>query len=155
MISCDREISSKGDKMKDTSQGQEKRKHSRLQVNFPIHFQMDGKKVDHPGITLDVSESGLLIQTFKDMLVGTRLDIEVLFPKGFELSNFQGVAEIIWKDIYYWEDWEGYQYGLKFTQILDKDRLFLKRILNDTSFLKEVCLFDKPQDHSTVIVKVK
>ena len=141
--------------MKETSQGQEKRKHPRLPVNLSIQFQMDGKEVVHPGVTLDISESGLLIQTFKDMLVGTKLNIEVLFPKSFELSNFQGVAQIIWKDIYYWEGWEGHQYGLKFTQILDKDHLLLKRLLNDPSFLKEVYLFDKPQHHSTVIVKVK
>ena len=141
--------------MKETSQRKEKRKHPRLPVSLPIKFQMDGKEVVHPGVTLDASESGLLIQTFKDMLVGTRLNIEFLFPKGFELSNFQVVAEVIWKDIYYWDDWEGYQYGLKFTQILDKDHLLLKRLLNDPSFLKEVHIFDKSQHNSTLIVKVK
>jgi hypothetical protein len=141
--------------MKETPQRKEKRKHPRLPVSLPVKFQMDGKEVVHPGVTLDISESGLLIQNFKDMPVGTRLKIEVLFPKGFELSNFQGVVEIIWKDIYSWEGWEGYQYGIKFTQILDKDHLLLKRLLNDPSFLKEVYLFDKPQHHSTLIVKVK
>jgi hypothetical protein len=89
------------------------------------------------------------------MLVGTKLNIEFLFPKGFELSNFQGVAEIIWKDINCWEGWEGYQYGLKFIQILDKDHLMLKRLLNDSSFLKEAHIIDKTDHNSTVIVKVK
>ena len=126
--------------MKDTSECKEKRKHQRLPVSLPVQFHMDGKEGVHPGVTLDVSESGLLIQTFKDMLVGTRLTIDVLFPRGFELSNFRGVTEIIWKDIYYWDDWEGYQYGLKFIEILDKDHLLLKRLLSDPSFLKEAYL---------------
>jgi hypothetical protein len=141
--------------MKETSQRKEKRKHPRLPVSLSIKFQMDGREVVHSGVILDVSESGLLIQAFKDMLVGTRLNIEILFPKGFELSNFHAVAEIIWKEIYCWEGWEGYQYGLKFIQILDKDHLMLERLLNDSYFLKEVYLFDKPQHNSTLIVKVR
>jgi hypothetical protein len=99
-----------------------------------------------PGLVLNASEGGLLIQTFKNMSIGTRIDIKVLFkvllPKGVKSAKFRTVADIIWKDTYWWEDWEGYQYGLKFIQILDEDYRKLKLILNNRSNLEEVSFAD-------------
>jgi hypothetical protein len=43
------------------------------------------------------------------MPIGTKLNIAVLFPKEFELTNLEVVAEIIWKDLHWEEDWERYQ----------------------------------------------
>jgi hypothetical protein len=54
-----------------------------------------------------------------------------LFPKGFELSNFEVLAEIVWKDIYWQENREGYQFGLKIIQILEEDYRKLKQLLDD------------------------
>jgi hypothetical protein len=54
-----------------------------------------------------------------------------LFPKGFGVANFSAVVEIVWKDICLWEDWEGYQYGLKFIKVLNKDLPKLKHFLNN------------------------
>jgi hypothetical protein len=106
-------------------------------------------------MTIDASESGLLIQTLNEMPVGARLDIEVLFPKEFEFANFKVAAEIIWRGIGYWEDWEGYQYGLRFIQISKGDHLKLGRILSNTSCLKEACLVEGPEHYPTLIVKTK
>jgi len=139
--------------MKTSSNNKEKRKHPRVLISLPLIFQINENEGVHTGLTVDASESGLLIQSFKDMPIGTRLNIKVLFPKGFELSNFHGVAEIVWKDIYGWEDWEGDLYGLKFTQVFEKDHLILKRFLSDSHFLKEIFLFDKPQHNATLTVK--
>jgi hypothetical protein len=141
--------------MKDSSRKKEKRKHPRIQVTLPLHFKMAKNPNVYPGLTMDASESGLLMQTLKDMPVNTRLNIEVLFPKGFELSNFKGVAEIIWRDICNWDDWEGYMYGLKFTQISFENYLRLKQLLADPSFQKQVELVDSPEHDSTLIVKVE
>jgi hypothetical protein len=141
--------------MEDSSRSKEKRKHERIQVTLPLHFKMVENPNVYPGLTVDASESGLLIQTIKDMPVKTRLNIEVSFPKGFELSNFKGVAEIIWKDICNWEGWEGYMYGLKFIQISHENYLRLKQLLGDSSFLKEAELIDSPERDSTLIVKVE
>ncbi len=141
--------------MEDSSRSKEKRKHARIQVTLPLHFKMVENTNVYPGLTVDASESGLLIQTIKDMPVKTRLNIEVSFPKGFELSNFKGVAEIIWKDICNWEGWEGYLYGLKFIQISYENYLRLKKLLGDSSFLKEAELIDSPEHDSTLIVKVE
>jgi hypothetical protein len=84
----------------------------------------------HGGLVVNASEVGLLINSIKNMPVGTKLNIAVLFPKGYELTNFEVLAEIIWKDLHWEEDWEGYQYGLKFIQILEEDRRELKQLLN-------------------------
>jgi hypothetical protein len=141
--------------MKDSSRKEEKRRHARIQVTLPLHFKMAENPNLYPGLTVDASESGLLIQTIKDMPIKTNLNIEVSFPKGLELSNFKGVAEIIWKDLCNWDDWEGYMYGLKFIQISHENYLRLKQLLSDPAFLKEVELIDSPEHDSTLIVKVE
>ena len=141
--------------MEDSPHSKEKRKHARIQVTLPLHFKMVENPNVYPGLTVDASESGLLIQTIKDMPVKTRLNIEVSFPKGFELSNFKGVAEIIWKDIGNWEGWEGYLYGLKFIQISHENYLRLKQLLGDSTFLKEAELIDSPEHDPTLIVTVE
>ncbi len=141
--------------MEDSTREKEKRKHARIKVTLPLHFKMGENPNFYPGLTVDASESGLLMQTLKDVPIKTRLNIEVSFPKGFELSDFKGVAEIIWKDISNWEGWEGYLYGLKFIQISCENYLRLKQLLADPSFLKEVQLIDSPEDDATLIVKVE
>jgi len=89
------------------------------------------------------------------MPLKTTLNIELLFPKGFELSNFKVAAEIVWKDICNWEDLEGYQYGLKFIQISDENNSMLKKLLADPSFTKEAQLVDSPPYDTTLVVKVE
>jgi hypothetical protein len=141
--------------MEDSSRKKEKRKHARILVGLPLHFKMVENPNVYPGLTIDASESGLLIQTIKDMPLKTRLNIEVSFPKGLRLSNFRGVAEIVWKDICNWDDWEGYMYGLKLIQISYENYLRLKQLLGDSSFLKEVELIDSPSHDATLVVKVE
>ncbi len=124
-------------------------------MRFPVNLQINEDEKGYPGLTIDASESGLLIQTLKDMPVKTTLNIEVMFPKGFELSDFKGTVEIVWKDICNWEDLEGYQYGLKFIQISDKNYPMLNKLLADPSFVKEAQLVDNPEHDATLIVNVK
>jgi hypothetical protein len=73
---------------------------------------------------------GLLINSIKNIPIGSKLNIDVLFSKGFELTNFEVLAEIIWKDLHWEEDWEGYRYGLKFIKILEEDCRKLKQLLS-------------------------
>jgi len=141
--------------MKNPSNNKEKRKHPRVLIRLPLHFQISDNEGIYPGMTIDASESGLLIQTLNEMPVGTRLDIEVLFPKEFEFANFKATAEIIWKGIGYWEDWEGYQYGLRFIQISRGDYLKLERIFSNPSCLKEAYLSEGPEHHPTLFVKAE
>jgi hypothetical protein len=82
------------------------------------------------GFVVNASEVGPLINSIKNIPIGSKLNIDVLFSKGFELTNFEVLAEIIWKDLHWEEDWEGYRYGLKFIKILEEDCRKLKQLLS-------------------------
>ena len=107
----------------------EKRRHTRVLMDLPLEYQILDAPYAHGGVVANASEAGLLILSIKSIPVGTKLNIAVLFPKEFQLSNFEVSAEIIWKEIYWKEDWEGYKYGLKFIRILDEDQWKLKDLL--------------------------
>ncbi len=113
----------------------EKRSHPRFIVDLPLEYRDGDGSCLRGGIVVNASEGGFLIETTRDMPVGTELNITVLFPKGFELANFSVVAKIVRKEPYRREDWkgvpcrEGYQYGLEFTEISHEDRLKLDSLL--------------------------
>jgi hypothetical protein len=88
----------------------------------------------HGGIVVDASETGFLIHSVEDIPIGTKLKIAVLFPREYELSNFEVSAEIIRKKIGEKGE-EGYQYGIRFTKILQEDykklrELFIAKLLS-------------------------
>ncbi len=107
----------------------ERRRASRKLLDLPLEYRVVNAPYAHGGLVVNVSEAGLLLQSVKNIPVGTKLDVVVLFPKGYELSNFNVTAEVIWKDPYWQEDWEGYRYGLKFVQIREEDYQKLKDLL--------------------------
>jgi hypothetical protein len=91
-------------------------------------------------IIANASEGGFLIESPREMSVGTELTITVLYPTGFELANFKVVAKIVWKEPY-WKGkqyWEGYRYGLEFIKILDEDRWKLDLLLSGRYYLEEM-----------------
>ena len=108
----------------------EKRRHPRLPVDMPLEYRVKDQSHAHGGLVVNASESGLLIHSVKDMPVGLKLNVVVLFPKGFELANFEVSAEIVWKDFHLYNDSSGYQYGLKIIKMLAEDHRKLKRLLN-------------------------
>jgi hypothetical protein len=63
--------------------------------------------------------------------------MKVSFPKGAEFESFRVEAETVWKDVYFWEGWEEYQYALKFVEILNGHYLKLKRLLRRLSSVEE------------------
>jgi len=107
-------------------------------LDLPLEYRVMDATDGHGGLVVNASELGLLVQSIKNLPVGTKLNIAVLFPKGFELANFEVLAEIIWKDLHWEEDWEGYQYGLRFLRILDNEYWKLKQLLDDQFHLEEV-----------------
>jgi c-di-GMP-binding flagellar brake protein YcgR len=109
---------------------EERRKYPRAFLDLPVEYRVMNAPYAHGGLVVNASEMGLLISSVKDILVGSRLNIAVLFPKGFQLTNFEASAEIIWKVYHQEEDWEGYRYGLKFTEILEEDRKKLNQLLS-------------------------
>jgi len=96
---------------------------------MPFDFRMmEGAQVSS-GLVMNASETGLLIHALKDMPIGARLTIDVLFAEGSELATFVAIAEIVWKRAPQEEQWKGYRYGLRFVQILGEDCCNLERIL--------------------------
>jgi hypothetical protein len=109
----------------------EKRRHPRFYLSLPIEFRvMDAPSV-HGAMIVNASETGLLIQSPHNMPAGTRLNIAVLFSKGFELANFEVLAEVVWTKSYSDEGRKGYELGLRFVKILEEDRQKLKHLLGN------------------------
>ena len=117
--------------MEDSGSGREKRRYPRLQLSLPIEFRVLNNKDAHGAMIVNASETGLLVQSSKNMPIGTRLTIAVLFSKGFELANFEVVAEVVWAKNHLNEGREVYQFGLRFVHILEEDRQKLKLLLDE------------------------
>ena len=109
----------------------EKRKHPRVIMNLPLEYRVSDTSKRQAGMVINASESGFLIHSIKDMPVGTRINIAVLFLKGFELTNFEVFAEVVWKDIQWEGNRERYQVGLKFVNIQEEDHRKLKELLEN------------------------
>jgi hypothetical protein len=84
----------------------------------------------HGGLVVNLSEIGLLIRSVKNMAIGTELMIAVMFPKEYELANFQVLAKVVRKEPLWEEDWEGYEYGLRFVQIFEEDLRKLRQMIS-------------------------
>ncbi len=130
--------------MEESLSNRERRSHPRFIVDLPLEYQDGDGLCLRGGIVVDASEGGFLIETTRDIPVGTELNVTVLFPNGFELTDFKVVAKIVWKKPYQREDWkgvpcrEGYQYGLQRTQISEEDRLKLDLLLSGRYDLEEM-----------------
>lgn len=122
---------------------------------MPLDFKMTEDSNQSTGLVMNASEAGLLIQTFKDMPIGQRLTIEVSSPKRPKPEKFSAMTEIIWKDVYIWDDWEAFQYGLKFTQISYADYLKLRQILSSQSNLEEVTLGEESNHRQKLMIRTK
>lgn len=110
--------------------GKERRRFPRRPLELPLEYHGIHAPFPHGGIVLNASEGGLLMQSVKTIPVGTHLEIAILFPKVFELSSFEISAEVIWKELYWREDWEGFHFGMKVTRILEGDRIKLNHVLS-------------------------
>ncbi len=108
----------------------ERREYARSLVDLPLEYRIKDLPHLHGGLVVNASEGGLLMHSPKDMPLGLKLRIVVLFLAGYELANFEVTGEIIWKDLHFYNKAEGYQYGLKITQILEEDRGKLKQLLS-------------------------
>jgi hypothetical protein len=107
-------------------------------LDLPLEYLVTNTPKAHGGLVVNVSEIGLLIRSVKNLPIGTELKIAVLFPKRYELANFEVLAQIIRKDLLWEEDWEGYEYGLKFIRIFEEDRRKLRQVLSGQFALEEV-----------------
>ena len=131
--------------MENLNEFKERRKHPRSLVDLPVEYRIKDLPHAHGGLVVNASEEGLLIHSVRDMPLGLKLNIAVLFLRGYELADFEVTAEIIWRDFHLYNQSEGYQYGLKIIQISEEDHWKLKQLLN--SQFKRGENFDRPPWH--------
>ncbi len=117
------------DKMESSKYFLDRRKHPRVRMDLPLEYLAKHDSRARGGIVVDASETGFLIYSTEDIPVGTNLKIDVLFPKGYELANFEVFGKIIWKKVDVGERAKAYQYGLEFVEILEVDYWKLKKLL--------------------------
>ena len=131
-------------RMEESLDNKEKRRYPRFLIDLPLEYRDMDDSHARGGIVANASETGFLMESGKDIPIGTELNIAVLYLEGFELANFKVTGKIVWKEPYSKEDgkgkiyWEGYQYGLEFTQILDEDRWKLNILFSGRYIAEEV-----------------
>jgi hypothetical protein len=87
-------------------------------IGLPADFHRSDWPNAGAGLGLRASVIGFRLQPFKDMPLTKKISIKVSFPKGTEFESFRVETDIVWKDVYFWEGWEEYQYALKFVKLL-------------------------------------
>ncbi len=97
---------------------------------LPLEYQVTHPSGLRKGTVVDASEGGLLIHSVDDIPVHTKLNFEVLFPKGFELNNFSAQAEIVWKSHHPSGNDDGYRYGIRFVELSEDDQWKLRQLLS-------------------------
>ena len=107
-------------------------------MNLSLESRIANVPRSHAGIVVNVSKFGFLAHSVKNMPVGTKLNSGILFPNGFELTHFEVPAEVVWKDLHWERDWEGYEYGLKFAHLLERNYRKLRQLLNNRLQTEEI-----------------
>jgi hypothetical protein len=107
----------------------DRRKHPRVCMDLPLEYLAKYDSRARGGIVVDASETGFLIYSTEDIPVGTNLKIDVLFPKEYELANFEVFGKIVWRKVEVGERTNTYRYGLTFVQIVEEDYWKLKKLL--------------------------
>ncbi len=116
--------------MERTSGNKERRKSPRFDTDWPLEYRTTDALDAYGGIAVNGNDVGLCIHSIRDMPVGTRLNIVVLYQKEFQLTCFEVLADIIWKDLCLKENWKGYQYGLEFVQIEAENLRKIKKLFS-------------------------
>ena len=124
----------------------DRRTSPRVWMYLPLEYQLKHALRACGGIVVDASETGFHISSTENIPIGTILKIDVLFPKKYELANFEVLAEIVWKKVSVDMRGKGFQYGLRFVQILEEDCRKLKELLSDRSASEDLAdhLWNKP-----------
>ena len=128
----------------------DRRKYSWIIMEFPIEWKISDLPRAHGALTVNLSETGLLIESVSDLSVGETLSLVVLFPKEFALKSLRASAEIVWKEIYWKKEWEGFRYGLRITELEEEELWKLQQILTGRFQIGEIFAFcDDGQKQTT------
>lgn len=126
--------------MEGSSNKRERRSYPRFIIDLPLEYRDMDDSCLRGAIVVNASEGGFLIESPRDLPVGTELSITVLYPKECELDNFKVTAKIVRKGPHWKGDWKGYQYGLELIQILEEDRWKLNVLLGGRFNLEQTLI---------------
>ena len=98
-------------------------------MDLPVEYRIPNIPRAHGALTINLSEAGLLIQSVSNLPVGTMLNLVVIFHRGFELKDLKVSAEIVWKEVCWKEQWKGFEYGLRFTEVEEEELWKLYQLL--------------------------
>jgi len=108
----------------------ERRKHPRFTVELPLDYSIENR--DHyGGVAVNASRGGLIVYLPVAIVVGTSLNIEIIFVRGFELNSIKVRAKVIWSNLAPKVIWGEYRYGLEFEKFQEGDLQKLKALLRD------------------------
>jgi hypothetical protein len=97
-------------------------------IGLPVDLDGGDKANSGSALVIHASGAGLRFQTLNAMHPRGRMNFKVSFPKGTEFETFRVETQIVWRDVYFWEDWKGYQYALKSVERLNGHYLKLKQL---------------------------
>ena len=108
---------------------EDRRRRPRVFMDLPVEIREKDAGEIHGGIIVDGSELGFLISSIKDMSIGARLNLLILFNRGSDFTNLEVSTEIVRKKKRAGEGQAGYEYGLKIVEIGKEDFRNLKYLL--------------------------
>jgi c-di-GMP-binding flagellar brake protein YcgR len=108
----------------------ERRKHRRFSVELPMNYSIESR--DHfGGVAANASRGGLVAHFPVGIVIGTSLNVEIIFVNGFELDSIRARARIIWSNLAPKTTWGEYRYGLEFEKFEEGDVQKLKTLLRE------------------------
>ncbi len=108
----------------------ERRKHPRFNIELPLDYSIENE--DHyGGVAVNASRGGVVVYLPVAIVVGTSLNMEIIFVKGFELNSIKVQAKVIWSRLVPKVIWGEYRYGLEFEKFQEGDLQKLKAMLRE------------------------
>jgi len=108
----------------------DRRRFYRFPVDYPISYTSEHSHDISTGMTVNLSEGGLLACLFDRISVGTQLDLEMFYTSELQFTSLSAQAKIIWKDITEIREAIEYQYGIEFIKINRGEKAKLCKLLD-------------------------
>jgi c-di-GMP-binding flagellar brake protein YcgR len=116
-----------------SSTGHERRKCPRYNVYWPIEYNQIGSSISHNGRVTNLSESGMLIQSPRQVEIGQHLTSKLSFILGSEINTIDMQAEVVWRNNPLNEAKGDYRCGARFVDISTSDKTKLENLLMSLS----------------------
>jgi hypothetical protein len=111
----------------------ERRVRSRVALDLPLSYRTLDSCSLKAAIVVDGSEVGLLIHSLREIPVGIRLYVEILFADEYELSNVMAIVKVV-RASRSENGFRGHRYGVNVSKIDDVNYRKLRRLLTSRRY---------------------